>query len=112
MDCGILDTINECKKCSKKFSRRSDMMYHQRRCGKVKCKECFKEFTDEIQLNVHSRIHGELFKCSTCSKCFSTQQGLKRHEVSHSTYRGFCCEICKVEFSLKTNLRRHMKNKH
>ncbi|KAH7128488.1 hypothetical protein B0J11DRAFT_459120 [Dendryphion nanum] len=48
-------------------------------------------------------------QCSACSKCFSSNSHLRRHQLSHSRHRQYRCPFCNREFLRPDALRRHCK---
>ena len=113
IDCGLhVDQKYECSKCNASFTRLADKRYHEDRCGTSVCLSCGAHFSNLLKLRIHQRVHDETNKCQICKKCFGTKQSLERHKLVHTDEKAFECDICKQEFTLKCNHKRHMKRKH
>lgn len=111
-DCGLLTITPTCDKCQKVFSRLADKRYHQQNCGESVCVSCGAIFSNHLKLRLHENIHKEIYKCQSCSKCFSTKQALDRHKATHNSIKAFQCSKCSQLFTIKPNLTRHMKKNH
>lgn len=98
-----------CDKCQNVFSRLADKRYHQQNCGESVCVSCGARFSNHLKLWLHDNIHKEIYKCKSCSKCFSTKQALDRHRATHNLDKSFQCSKCSQLFTIKTNLTRHME---
>uniref|UniRef100_A0A1A9YUD7 C2H2-type domain-containing protein n=1 Tax=Glossina morsitans morsitans TaxID=37546 RepID=A0A1A9YUD7_GLOMM len=74
--------------------------------GAFKCLMCDKH------INVaHSsdRVH----RCAACGKRFDTKQSLERHGLRHATSgKAFKCHECPKDYHRKSDLNRHIKEKH
>ncbi len=63
----------------------------------------------------YKRIHVGIenpFKCSECSKAFSTVQKLKNHFMIHTGEKPFHCGQCSYSCNDAGNLRKHKTNVH
>lgn len=53
------------------------------------------------------------FKCESCGSAFSMRSNLRRHvKTVHEDRRGWRCDICGAAFGLKQNLCTHVRVKH
>ena len=50
--------------------------------------------------------------CLVCPSSFICSSDLTRHEITHSDARPFHCAICKIRFTLRANMRRHLVHSH
>lgn len=112
MDCSIVK--HECKRCKRVFKKGKELRFHEKNCMAVTCpvQSCGRKFESKLLLKRHQVIHSNDNECSICKKTFCSKQSLGRHKASHDSAKAFKCIICDAEFSVKGNLRRHVKTVH
>lgn len=102
-----------CKDCQKTFRNAYQLKKHQQSVHRVfKCDKCARGFKSEKEFQVHLERHqkSDNFQCAHCSKCFTNNTNLRRHEKVHlEAARTFECTYCMKNFNQKTNLVRHLK---
>ena len=51
-------------------------------------------------------------KCHKCDKTFPWASSLRRHLMTHTGLKPYCCAACKAQFTTKSNLERHVLRRH
>lgn len=126
-----------CNVCGATFNRKHHLKCHAQ-THKIICKFCDRVFQQVIDLKQHFQIHRDkiAFICDTCGKMLSRKDVLEKHMNMHTkkkqypcsicekilfnpaSYRChltshsnevFCCEICGIQCTYKSNLYRHLK---
>uniref|UniRef100_A0A3B1IW92 PR domain containing 4 n=1 Tax=Astyanax mexicanus TaxID=7994 RepID=A0A3B1IW92_ASTMX len=77
---------------------------------KFKCTMCSRAFTTSTKLNVHFMGHMGVrpHKCSYCSKAFSDPSNLRMHLRIHTGQKNFRCTVCGKSFTQKAHVESHM----
>ncbi|XP_076861553.1 PR domain zinc finger protein 4 [Brachyhypopomus gauderio] len=77
---------------------------------KFKCTVCSRAFTTSTKLNVHFMGHMGVrpHKCSYCSKAFSDPSNLRMHLRIHTGQKNFRCTVCGRSFTQKAHVESHM----
>ncbi|XP_034168904.2 PR domain zinc finger protein 4 [Pangasianodon hypophthalmus] len=77
---------------------------------KFKCSMCSRAFTTSTKLNVHFMGHMGVrpHKCSYCSKAFSDPSNLRMHLRIHTGQKNFRCSVCGKSFTQKAHVESHM----
>ena len=82
--------------CCKTYTRKTRLIHHLKlehlkSISLLKCHYlgCTKEFNDQSNLNVHSKIHGNLkpHKCKFCMMTFITKSNKEDHQRRHTQFR-------------------------
>ncbi|XP_048864791.1 PR domain zinc finger protein 4 [Brienomyrus brachyistius] len=77
---------------------------------KYKCSICSRAFTSSTKLNVHYMGHVGMkpHKCEYCSKAFSDPSNLRTHLKIHTGQKNYRCNMCEKSFTQKAHLASHM----
>lgn len=79
-----------------------------------KCEHCNKTFVRSDGLRLHKLRHGDkIFKCTQCSKAYSTEKLLEKHVIAiHDKAHSYICDICARVFPYRGGLEQHKKHIH
>jgi len=107
-----------CTVCNKRFTTKSNLNVHKRRHTDTNiytCSHCGKCFTSQQYLRSHMNTHTSKYKCTECGKCFQDNKRLTEHSRIHSGEKPFECTVCSKQFtragSLVTHSRTHSGEK-
>jgi hypothetical protein len=118
-----------CSLCKIEYQCKGAMQDHKKWCRR-KCKICLEIFSGEIRLLNHFRkVHkyvdiqklawlGDLryltksVKCKQCKRCFYNTSALNHHSRVHEKKRTMYCDLCEVQFQLRSKLERHIISFH
>jgi len=74
-----------------------------------RCLTCDKGYTTKRFLREHEQTHkGNGYNCDKCGKSYQTPRGLKLHSAVHTGDYKHVCSICSMGFMSKTHLDGHM----
>ena len=90
------DTLEKdiiCNICERKFTRKQNLLKHQKK--------------------QHNTVENEKVKCHKCGKQYANESILKTHNYTvHEENKDFICNMCEKKFTLKHNLLEHLKKEH
>ncbi|KAM5140577.1 uncharacterized protein ACMZJ9_014452 [Mantella aurantiaca] len=103
-----------CSICGICFTRRAELLSHQRSHTVEKpyaCSECGKCFTQIGNLTVHMKAHtgGKPYSCTECGKSFCFISALTKHQRIHTGEKPYSCSECGRCFSQRANLIAHQR---
>ncbi|KAF6718543.1 PR domain zinc finger protein 4 [Oryzias melastigma] len=77
---------------------------------KFKCSMCSRAFTTSTKLNMHFMGHVGMkpHKCEYCSKAFSDPSNLRTHLKIHTGQKNYRCTVCEKLFTQKSHVASHM----
>ncbi|ELU02251.1 hypothetical protein CAPTEDRAFT_163579 [Capitella teleta] len=105
-----------CNLCGAKLRYRMTYEEHMHRhmgTPMKKCDVCFKAFYSSSALNTHKKSHQPgAHQCSECGKRFRIKGHLQRHLAIHTGARDFACLFCSYKCNVRSNLAKHVLNKH
>ena len=90
------DTLEKdiiCNICERKFTRKQNLLKHQKK--------------------QHNTVENEKVKCNKCGKQYANESILKTHNYTvHEENKDFICNMCEKKFTVKHNLLEHLKKEH
>ena len=82
-----------CNICERKFTRKHNLLQHQKK--------------------QHNTVENEKVKCNKCGKQYANESILKTHNYTvHEENKDFICNMCEKKFTVKHNLLEHLKKEH
>lgn len=123
----VVDKPWKCSKCHRAYTHKAKLKNHQRfhRPKKFKCPICEKPFLRQGLVDIHVPVHNAVrswtavppndknqekpFKCDICHKAYTTNPALCGHKKQVHGPKIHVCHICKFSFSIRKDLRRHIK---
>lgn len=77
------------------------------------CDLCNRTWQSNKALQKHRRTFDhEALRCNDCGRYFAYPKDLKRHLLSHSNEKPFCCDICGKTLRTKWNVQFHKERVH
>ena len=105
-----------CIYCKDTFESRKLLLQHEETHAKEKpfaCLVCGYRFDNNAKLKDHVFRHGESeFRCEHCTRQFSNDQELLRHEKAHADIKMYSCKDCDEKFACDLARMFHSRRKH
>ncbi|KFB37306.1 AGAP002918-PA-like protein [Anopheles sinensis] len=103
---------HRCDECNKTFTRKSNLIDHERLHNQSKpyrCEYCDKRFVQIGNLRMHLRTHTaeKPFHCQLCERSFAQSGSLKMHIKSHANIKSYSCDTCDKAFLSSSDLVKH-----
>ena len=77
------------------------------------CDICNRTWQSNKALQKHKRMFDhEALRCNDCGRYFAYPKDLKRHLLSHSNEKPYCCDICGKTLKTKWNVQFHKERVH
>ena len=107
----------KCANCTERFVFKEELVKHFIAVHDerpYKCPICDKTFEAEENMKLHVTTHDKGGQpCSVCGKVLSGKSALYLHMKVHNTSdKQFQCEQCESKFTLKQNLKFHIRRVH
>lgn len=105
-----------CNKCNKQFREPNKLRLHMiTHVDKSEiCHVCNRSFFSPAFLKRHMKTHSDriLYKCTKCSKVFTTETILMAHTIRHDQERvkNFLCNICPKKYQTSAALQYHLNS--
>ncbi|XP_075070845.1 uncharacterized protein LOC142159889 isoform X2 [Mixophyes fleayi] len=106
------EKLFSCPECGKYFTRKSNLLVHQKRHTGIKpfsCSECGKCFYSNAQLNLRLHTGEKPFSCPECGKCFRLKSNCVLHCRIHTGEKPFSCSDCGKCFTQRASLLTHQR---
>jgi hypothetical protein len=79
----------------------------------ISCNVCHKSMRSRVDVQFHQAyLHRNVKKCYLCDRRFDRWSNLRNHLYKHSEMRHFVCDVCRLPFSTKFNVKLHYINEH
>ncbi|GAB1604234.1 zinc finger protein 808-like [Argonauta hians] len=85
----------------------SQSLYQAAASSSFNCNVCWKTSSPPPQSDINNGGAVLAFRCHLCGRCFSRQDNLKRHIVTHNGLKLFSCKVCNKAFSRRSYLKVH-----
>lgn len=110
------ETPFACPICPRLFASRSSFWRHRRvHSGErpYACERCGATFSHASTLKHHALVHSaeRPHSCHHCGRSTKSLYAMRQHMLTHEE-KAFVCECCGKKFSLKSNLKSHVRKMH
>ena len=114
------EKTHQCHICTKAFPTKFRLTSHisythegkARPNKEIICDICGLSFQGTHKMKRHMSVHTGVkdYKCDQCHKQYLDSNSLKNHMMTvHLKVKPFVCEICAMEFTVKSNMLRHLR---
>nr|XP_054925958.1 zinc finger protein 239-like isoform X1 [Dermacentor andersoni] len=106
----LLDETADARKSSASVTQKKDSLRPREVFSCTKCGDCF---SSQMCLERHNRHHHTerpqgAHSCSTCGYSTNQRWRFDQHSLTHTGERPYVCEICKKDFTWRTDLNVHL----
>ena len=108
----------KCSQCEKRFATHVGMQNHLSKVhlgnSKYRCTVCSKGFTTKSHFRVHMQTHTKRrpFQCHQCPRSFSSEKACENHQSEHTDEKPYKCKKCAKWFKTKRLRTRHKNRIH
>ena len=108
-----------CQECKIHYAKQHFSCGSHFNIKSVYCDKCGYMTKNVEQLRSHqssnrcdpNKVINKSFKCTKCTRGFTTEKALHKHEQEHVTGKPHKCHLCGMGFTEKWNIRKHLASK-
>ncbi|XP_018335291.1 zinc finger protein 585A-like [Agrilus planipennis] len=104
-----------CEICFELFSTKQDLNLHYKIHKNVyKCADCNGGFKQIFEYVTHTKIHREdgMYRCPSCEAQFDNKKRMRIHLQCHEAYKRYKCKTCGKRFATYPHYNEHVRFDH